>query len=154
MGSEVDLVDHEKVRARNARTSLGGDLVAGRDVDHINREVRKLRREGGGEIVATGFDQDHVEVGKFGAHVGDRRQIHRGILANGSVRATAGFDAGNPVRRQRSGSNEEFRIPFRIDVVGDRGDVVALPHRLAQQIHQSGFSGPNRAPDADAKRAV
>ena len=131
-----------------------GDLVAGRDVDDVNREVGEFGREGGGEIVAAGFDQHHVEIGKFRAHVGDRGEIHRGVLADRGVRAAAGLDAGDAIRRQRSRAHQKFGVPFGVDVVGDGGDVVALAHRLAEQIHQRGFSRSDGATDADAKRAV
>src|SRR5580700_5733232 len=70
------------------------------------------------------------------------------------MRASAGFDAGNAIRRQRSRAHQEFGVPFGVDVVGDRGDVVALAHRLAEQVHQRGLSRADRTSDADTKRAV
>src|SRR6476619_6588317 len=42
---EVDLVDHEQIGAGDAGTALGRNLVARRDVDHIERQVGKLGRE-------------------------------------------------------------------------------------------------------------
>src|ERR1700759_1185367 len=47
-----------------AGPALGRDLVAGGDVDHVDGEVGELGREGGGEVVAAGFDQDEVEIGE------------------------------------------------------------------------------------------
>src|SRR5258708_37775339 len=38
MRGEVDLVDHQKIGAGDAGTALGGELVAGRDVDPVYRE--------------------------------------------------------------------------------------------------------------------
>jgi hypothetical protein len=70
------------------------------------------------------------------------------------VRAAAGLDAGNAVRRQRARAHQELRIPFGVDVVGDRGDVVALPHRLAEQVHQRGLAGADGTADADAEGTV
>src|SRR6516165_2986653 len=39
-GRQVDLVDHQQVRAGDAGPALARDLLAGRDVDDIDREVR------------------------------------------------------------------------------------------------------------------
>src|SRR6202035_1408895 len=102
MRGEVDLVDDQEVRAGNAGTTLGGDLVAGGDVDHVDGEIGEFRGKGGGEVVAAGFDQHQIETRKFRAHVGDRGEIHRGVLADRGVGAAAGLDAGDAVGRQRS----------------------------------------------------
>ena len=117
-----------------------GNLVAGGDVDHVDGEIGQFRREGRGQIVAAGFDQNQVEIGKFRPHVGDRGEIHRRIFADRGVRTTSGFDADDAIRRQRPRTNQELRVPFRVDVVGDRGDLVALAQLLAQQIHQRGLA--------------
>ena len=50
---QIDLIDHQKVRAGDAWPSLGWNLVAGGHVDHIDGQVRKLRREGGRQVVAA-----------------------------------------------------------------------------------------------------
>jgi len=70
------------------------------------------------------------------------------------MRAAAGLDAGDAIGRQRPRAHQKFGVPFGVDVVGDRGDVVAIAHRLAEQIHQRGFSRSDGTTDADAKRAV
>src|SRR6185437_4085439 len=70
------------------------------------------------------------------------------------VRAAAGLDAGDAIRRQRSRTHQEFGVPFGVDVVCDRRDVVALAHRLAEQVHQRGLARTNGTTDADSKRAV
>src|SRR6202790_1020090 len=57
MRREVDLVDDEKIRPDDAGAALGGDLVAGGDVDHVDGEIGQFGREGGREIVAAGFAQ-------------------------------------------------------------------------------------------------
>ena len=44
---------------------LRRDLVAGRDVDDVDREIGELGREGRGEVVAAGFDQHQIEIGKL-----------------------------------------------------------------------------------------
>src|SRR3972149_11040229 len=45
IGGKIDLVDDEQVRARDARPSFRGDLVARRHVDHVDGEVGELGRE-------------------------------------------------------------------------------------------------------------
>jgi len=92
MRCEIDLVDHQEIRARDAGTTLPRNLVAGGDVDHVDRQVRKLGREGRGQIVAAGLDQHEIERGEFLPHVGDRGEIDRGVLADRGVRTAAGLD--------------------------------------------------------------
>ena len=64
MRREVDLVDDQQVALGDAGAALARDLVAGGDVDHVERQVGELGAEGRGEVVAAGLDQDQVEVGK------------------------------------------------------------------------------------------
>ena len=58
---EVDLVDDEQVGAGDAGPALARDLVAGGDVDDVDRQVGELGREGRREIVAARFDQHEIE---------------------------------------------------------------------------------------------
>ena len=62
--------------------------------------------------------------------------------------------AEDAVRRQRAGACQELRVFLGVDVVGDRGDVVAAAQEFAQGVHQRGLAGADRAADADTKRAV
>ena len=125
MGGEVDLVDHQQVAAGDARPALARDLVAGGDVDHVDREIRQLRAEGGGQVVAAALDQDQVERGEAARQVGDAGEVDRGVLADRGVRAAAGLDAQDALGRQGAGAGEELRVLLGVDVVGDGGDVVA-----------------------------
>src|SRR5579883_2648157 len=61
---EIDLVDDQQIRARDARPALARDLVAGGDVDDVEGDIRELRAEGRREIVAAGFDEDEIEAGE------------------------------------------------------------------------------------------
>src|ERR1051326_7057551 len=70
------------------------------------------------------------------------------------MRAAAGLDAGDAIRRQRARAYQELGIPFGVDVVGDRGDVVTLAHRLAEQVHQRSLARSDRTADADPKGTV
>ena len=50
MRREIDFIDNKEVGAGDAGPALRGDLVAGRDVDDVDREIGELGREGRGEI--------------------------------------------------------------------------------------------------------
>ena len=97
------------------------------------------------------LDENQIEPGKQPAHFGDRGEIDRGVLADRGVRAAAGLDAEDALGRQRAGAGEELGVFPGIDVVGDRGDVVAVAQALAQRIHQRGLARADRAADADAQ---
>jgi hypothetical protein len=43
MGRQIDLIDDQKVGARDAGTPLGRNLVARSDVDDVDGEVGELR---------------------------------------------------------------------------------------------------------------
>src|SRR5260221_530623 len=99
-------------------------------------------------------DEDQVEPGDALVLLGHGGEVDRGVLGDRRVRAAAGLDAGDALRRERARAYQELRILFGIDVVGDDGDGVALAHMLAQAIHQRGLPRADRAADADAQRAV
>ncbi len=123
-------------------------------VDDVDGEIGQLRAEGGGQVVAAGFDEDQVEFGKFPLHLGDRREIDGGILADGGVRAAAGLHAHDARLGQRAGAHQDQRVLLGVDVVGDGADVVAVAEGLAQRLHQRRLAGADRAADADAQGAV
>src|SRR5215469_17703316 len=60
--SEIDFVDDEKIGAGDPGAAFARDLVAGSDVDDIDRQIGELRGEGRGEVVAARLDQDQVEL--------------------------------------------------------------------------------------------
>src|SRR5207245_11665208 len=64
VGREVDLVDDEQVRARDARSTLARDLLALGDVDHVDRRVHQLRAERRGQIIAAALDEEQIQSGK------------------------------------------------------------------------------------------
>src|SRR5690349_2636807 len=59
---EIDLVDHEEIRARHARTAFTRDLVTAGDVDDVNRRVDELGAEAGGQIVTTRLEKDDLQI--------------------------------------------------------------------------------------------
>ncbi len=151
---KVDLVDHQKVRARDARPALARDLVACRHVDDVDGQVGEFRAERRREIVAAAFDEHQLKVGETGIHLVDGGEIDRGVLADGRVRATACLHAHDPLRRQCAGAGEELGILARVDVVGDCRDLVGVAHQLAETVGQSGLAGADRAANSDAQRSV
>ena len=103
-----------------------GILVTGGDVDDVQREIGEFRREGCRQVVATQLDQNQIERGKLLLHLRNGGEIDRGVLADGGVRAAAGLDAGDALGGKRAGAHEIFGVPFGVDVIGDRRDLVAL----------------------------
>ena len=97
---EVDLVDDQQVRARDARPALARDLVARRDVDHVEREVGQLGAERRGEVVAAALDEHDVEVAEALREPLDRLEVDRRVLADRGVRAAAGLDADDAIGRR------------------------------------------------------
>ena len=73
--------------------ALARDLLAAGDVDDVDGEVGELGAEGGGEVVAAGFDQQQLEAGEAAGHLAHGGQVDRGVLADRGVRAAAGLDA-------------------------------------------------------------
>src|SRR5215472_11607458 len=137
---EIDLVDDEQIGAGDPGAAFARDLVAGGDVNDIDRQIGEFGREGRGEVVAPRLDQYQVETRKYSVHLGDGGEIDRGVLADRRVRTAPGLDAADPLRRQRSTAGQEFGVLASIDVVGDDRDLVAAPHLFAQPIHQRGFA--------------
>ena len=44
-GCEIDLIDHQQVRACDAGPALARNLLAGRNIDDVERQIRKLGAE-------------------------------------------------------------------------------------------------------------
>jgi colanic acid/amylovoran biosynthesis protein len=151
---QVDLVYDEQVRARDAGPALARDLVAGRDVDDVDRDVGELRAERRRQVVAARFDEDQVELPEAPAHVVDRREVDRGVLADRGVRATAGLDAHDALRGERARAGQELRVLLGIDVVGHDRDLVLRAHVLAQAIDQGRLARADGPADADAERVA
>ena len=62
VGGEVGFVDDEEVGLDHALAGLAGDLLALGHVDDVDGEVDEFGAEGGGEVVAAGFDEDDLQV--------------------------------------------------------------------------------------------
>jgi len=53
-------------------------------------------------------------------------EVHGGILADSRMRTTTGFNTENAIFRQRFVPQQEFRILFGIDIVGDYSEIKSL----------------------------
>src|SRR4051812_12861132 len=154
MRREVDLVDDEKVGAGDPGTALARDLLAAGDVDDVDRQVGELGREGRGEVIAAGLDENEIELREAPRHGVDRREVDRAVLADCGVRAAAGLDAHDALLGQRAGDGQDARILLGVDVVGDGAKVVAPAKALAERLHERRLARADRTADADAQRTV
>ena len=59
---QVDLVDHQQVRAGDPGAALARDFLPLRHVDDVNRQVGQFRAEGGGQVVPAALDEDDVQI--------------------------------------------------------------------------------------------
>ena len=149
VGSKILLVDDQNVGMAHAGPALARNLVSGGHVDDVNEEVGKRRAEGEREVVAAAFNEQKFNVGKALHHLIHSFQVHGRVLADGCVRASAGFDANNPFNGKNAVFGEKFCILLRVDIVGDDSDAVILCHASGQSFNQCGFSGTHRSGNAD-----
>jgi hypothetical protein len=89
----------------------------------LRRQIGQLWQEGCGEIIAARLDQNQIELRKFGAHLGDRGEVDRCVLANRSVGAPSGFNSGDAFCCTGAQAHQVFGVPFGVDVVGDTRDI-------------------------------
>src|SRR5262249_56011746 len=112
---------------------VGGDLGGGGEGGGVGGGVGGFGGKCRRQIVAARLDEDQVERGKFCAHLGHRREIDRGVLADGGVRAAAGLHAGDALGYERAREYQVFGVPIGVDVVGDGGVLGRLAHTLTQR---------------------
>jgi hypothetical protein len=139
---EIGFVDDEQIGLSNARTALTGNLVAPRNIDDLDGEIGKFATETSGQIVAARFNQEDFGV-KFLMEFLEREQVCRNVLANGGVRATAGFHGPNAFGFEGFMFREKFAIFLRENVVGNGSDVPRFAEAFAELKHQGSFSAPD-----------
>ena len=134
------------------------DLVAGGNVDDVDRQIGKLGR---GNVAArlSPPDLDQHQIKSPG-------NFHRisAIAARLAEEASSRIAVCGQPRRsrrrrcrsefERAGAHQIFGVPFGVDVVGDGRDLVALAHPLAQRVHQRRLARSDRAANADAQQAM
>ncbi len=64
-GREIDFVDYQQIGFGDAGPALARDLVAGGDVDHVEREIGEFGAECRGEVVAAAL-YENDPLGKRG----------------------------------------------------------------------------------------
>src|ERR1700722_6238822 len=151
--SEVNFIYYKEVRASDSRTTLAGDLIALGDVENVAPNIDKLRAERGGKIIAAALDEDQLQSRKRALEIGNRLQVHRGIFANGRMRAGTSLNSADAIGGKRPLPQQEFSVLLGVDVVGHDGEIVFWPEALAKAIDESRLSGANRTGDTDAKGA-
>ena len=105
---------------------LRGILSPAGDVDDVDREVGELGAEGGGEVVAAGFDEDQVELREArGACASTAARL---IEASSRIAVCGQPPVSTPMMRSGGSApraGQELGVLLGVDVVGDDGDVVA-----------------------------
>lgn len=149
---EVGFVDDEQVALGEAGSAFAGDFVAAGDVDDLDGEVGEFAAEAGGEVIAAGFEEEEVGVMEA-VQFFEGEEVGGDILADGGVRAAAGFDGSDTVRGEGLMADEEFAVFAGEDVVGDGGEAEAVAEGEAELEHEGGFAGADGATDADGEGA-
>src|SRR4030095_3359428 len=148
---EVDFVDDQQIRARDAWTALARNLLATCDIDDSEGEVGGLWAEGRREVVPAGFDEAQLRMRKAPAHLGERCEIHRSIFTDCGVGTAACLNSENTFGRQRLRSRQNELLFLRIDVIGDHEEVVLAPHPLAEGLDERRLSRAHRTTDPYAQ---
>src|SRR5574343_788463 len=151
MRGQVGLVDDEQVALGDAGAAFARDFFACGHVDHVDRQVRQLGAEGGGQVVAAAFDEHDVGIREFLQHAVDRFKVDRRVLADGRVRAAAGLHAHDALGGQRTADGQQALVFLGVDVVGDGDQVPLLAHLLAQHLQQGGLARADRPANAHAQ---
>ena len=160
---QVNLVDHQQIRARDTRSTLARNLVATRDINHIDDKVGQLARVVRSEVITAGLDEEEIG-GELPLQVLQREQVGTDVLADGGVRAAAGLDGANTRRGEGFVAGEELGVfPVdRKDIVRDNrslgvpsadlpgkdivrygGDVIFVAHGQAERAHESCLARSN-----------
>src|SRR3982751_2183675 len=70
------------------------------------------------------------------------------------MRAPACLNADDAVRRQRFVRHEKFCVLFRIDIVGDDGNLIAIAQSAAKCERKCSLAGADRTSDTNAQRRL
>ena len=150
---EVDFIDDEEVGLSDAGTAFAGDFVATGNINDLDGEIGEFAAEAGGQIVAAGFEEEDVGS-ELAVEIFEGEKVGRNVLANGGVRAPAGFDRANSLGGECVVADEEFAVFLCEDVVGDGGDAVLIAEMFAELEHEGGFAAADRAADANGEGAL
>ena len=90
---------------------------------------------------------------KFPVQIFQREQVGGDVLANGGVRATAGFDGAHPLGFQRLVSHEKLAVLFCKNIIRYRGELQPAPKPPAQLKHQGRLAAAHGAANTDSESA-
>src|SRR5690349_9393758 len=100
MRREIDLVDDQEITASDAGSAFARNLVSAGDIDYVDPDIDQFGTEGGGQVVAAAFDEDQFQTRERALEFVDSFEIHRGVFADGGMRAATGFDAADVFPRK------------------------------------------------------
>lgn len=106
---KIDLVHHQQVRPGDTRPALARDLVAARDVNHVDDEVGQFARVVRSEVITAGLDQEEIG-GELPLKVLERKKIGADIFPDCGVRTSTRFDGTDSRRGEGFVAGEELGI--------------------------------------------
>jgi len=136
----------------DAGAAFARDFVTASDVDDVDGVIGEFAAEVGGQVVATGFDEEEFGL-ELAVEFFEGEEVGGDVFADGGVGATAGLDGADAVGVEGFVAHEEFAVFFGEDVVGDGSDLVAIAELTTEGKHEGGFAAANGTADADGKGA-
>ena len=104
------------------------------------------------EVTHCGLCHSDLHVWEGFFELGNGRQVHRGIVADGGVRTAARLDAYDPPGGQGLVAHQEFGVFPGVNVVGHHRQLVALAQRPTQRERERRLAGSHRTADAHSQR--
>src|ERR1043166_6822527 len=150
---KIRFVDDEQVALGQARTAFAGNFVAPRYVDHLDGEIRQLAAEAGGQVVAAGFEEQQIGL-EFLVKLFQSKKIGGDIVADGRVRAAAGFDGMDSLRWQSFMTNKILAVLPGENIVGNRGEAHGPAQFAAELKHQGRLAAADRPTNTDGEGAL
>ena len=136
IGCKVGLVNHQNVGVRYARAILAGNLIAGRNINDIYEEIDQRRTKGESEVVASRLDKYHIGIGEATLHLLYGGNVHRGVLAYGSMGAGTCLHAYDTLL-------DEYALEHASHMLGILGGyyIVGYDEYLVPHLQQTGCYG-------------
>ena len=100
------------------------------------------------QVIPPALEEDYLQVVDGCSEQLCGVEVRRDVLTDGGVGAAAGLDGRDAIGGEGLLPVEELAVLLCEYVVGDGCDAVELAELLAEREHQSGFTAPNRPPEA------
>lgn len=146
--SQVALIHHQQIAARDTGPALARHLIPARDINHIDDEIGQLARVVGRQVIAAGLDEEQIRAGgRVGGAVQrlERLQVGGDVLAHGGVRAAAGFDGADARRGEGVVPVQELGVLAGEDVVGHGREGVGVAQGGQEGEEEGGLAGTDGA---------